>query len=84
MVCFRMHTRAAVNHARTQSLLLAVRGAGHSNAGFATCDDGLVLDLGRLRGIRVDPDWKGRGKARCESAADPVGAWWNHAPGDFG
>jgi FAD/FMN-containing dehydrogenase len=46
---------AAVNFARTQGLLLAVRGGGHNGGGLGVCDDGLVLDLGRLRGIRVDP-----------------------------
>ena len=37
-------------------LRVAVRGGGHHGAGFGTVDDGLVIDLGRLRGIRVDPD----------------------------
>ena len=37
-------------------LEIAVRGGGHHGAGFGTVDDGLVIDLGRLRGIRVDPD----------------------------
>lgn len=43
-----------VNFARDQKLPLAVRGGGHSVPGFGTCDDGVVIDLGRLKGIRVD------------------------------
>jgi FAD/FMN-containing dehydrogenase len=46
---------AAVNFARKNGLMLAVRGGGHSVPGFGTCDDGLVLDLGRMNGMRVDP-----------------------------
>jgi len=46
---------AAVNFARENDLLLSVRGGGHSVPGFGTCDDGLVLDLGQMKGIRVDP-----------------------------
>jgi hypothetical protein len=46
---------AAVDFAREQGLALALRGGGHSVPGFGTCDDGLVLDLGRMKGIRVDP-----------------------------
>lgn len=37
-------------------LEIAVRGGGHHGAGFGTTENGLVIDLGRLRGIRVDPD----------------------------
>lgn len=46
---------AAVRFAREHGLQLAVRGGGHNVAGTAVCDDGLVLDLSRLKGIRVDP-----------------------------
>jgi FAD/FMN-containing dehydrogenase len=46
---------AGVNFAREQGLLLAVRGGGHNGAGLGTVDDGLVLDLGLMNGVRVDP-----------------------------
>lgn len=45
-----------VNFAREQSLLLAVRGGGHNGGGLGTCDEGLVIDLSGLHGIRVDTD----------------------------
>jgi FAD/FMN-containing dehydrogenase len=45
----------AVNFARENKLLLAVRGGGHNGAGLGTCDDGLVIDLSRMKGIRIDP-----------------------------
>jgi len=46
---------AAVNFAREHQLTLAVRGGGHSGPGLGTCDDGLVVDLSNMNGIRVDP-----------------------------
>ena len=46
---------AAVNFARDHQLTLAVRGGGHNGPGLGTCDDGLVLDLSDMKGIRVDP-----------------------------
>lgn len=46
---------AAVEFARSENLLVAVRGGGHSIPGFSTCDDGIVIDLSPMRGVRVDP-----------------------------
>jgi hypothetical protein len=46
---------AAVNFARDNGLLLAVRGGGHNGPGFGTVDDGLVLDLSPMNGVRIDP-----------------------------
>ena len=44
-----------VNFARTHDLLLSVHGGGHSVAGNAVSDGGLMLDLSPMKGIRVDP-----------------------------
>src|SRR5437764_7154181 len=46
---------AAVNFAREQGLLLAIRGGGHNGPGLGSCDDGLVIDLSMMRSVRVDP-----------------------------
>jgi hypothetical protein len=46
---------SAVNFAREYQLTLAVRGGSHNVAGFSVCDDGLVIDLSPMKGIRVDP-----------------------------
>ncbi len=45
----------AVNFAREHDVLLSVRSGGHNVAGRALCDDGLVVDLSPMRGVRVDP-----------------------------
>ena len=45
---------AAVNFARENELLVAVRGGGHNVSGRALCDDGIVIDLSGMKGIRVD------------------------------
>lgn len=45
----------AVNFARANKLLVAVRGGGHNVAGNAVCDDGIVIDLSRMKSIRIDP-----------------------------
>ncbi len=47
---------SAVNFARTEGLLLAIRGGGHNGPGLGSCNDGLVIDLSMLKGVRVDPD----------------------------
>jgi len=45
---------AAVNFARENELLVAVRGGGHNVAGRALCDDGIVIDLSSMKGIHVN------------------------------
>lgn len=46
---------AAVNFAREQALPLAIRSGGHNGPGLGTVDDGLVIDLALMNGVRVDP-----------------------------
>src|ERR671933_2026792 len=62
---------ASVRFARDQQLLVSVRCGGHSVAGFSVCDGGLMIDLSRMRSVRVDP---ARRTVRAKS-----GATW----GDF-
>jgi FAD/FMN-containing dehydrogenase len=70
---------AAVNFAREHELALAVRGGGHNGPGLGTVDDGLVIDLSGMKGIRVDPSAR---TARVEG-----GSTWgevDHATHAFG
>jgi FAD/FMN-containing dehydrogenase len=46
---------AAVGFGRSNDLRIAVRGGGHSVAGFSTVEDGIVIDLSPMAGVRVDP-----------------------------
>jgi FAD/FMN-containing dehydrogenase len=45
----------AVDFARSEDLVVAVRGGGHSIPGFSTCDGGIVIDLSAMRAVHVDP-----------------------------
>ncbi|MER9883656.1 FAD-binding oxidoreductase [Mesorhizobium sp. M0118] len=45
----------AVNFARSQGFLAAVRGGGHNVAGSSVCDGGVVIDVSRMKRIEVDP-----------------------------
>jgi FAD/FMN-containing dehydrogenase len=44
-----------VNFARANNLPIALRGGGHNVAGNAVCDGGLMIDLSRMKSVRVDP-----------------------------
>lgn len=46
---------AAVTFARRTDVPVAVRSGGHSFPGLSVADDALVIDLGPMKGIRVDP-----------------------------
>ena len=45
----------AVTFARSGGYLVAVRSGGHNVAGLSVCDDGIVIDLARLKRIEIDP-----------------------------
>jgi FAD/FMN-containing dehydrogenase len=47
--------KLAVDFARRSNLLVAVKCGGHSPSGASTCNDGMLIDLSLLRGVRVDP-----------------------------
>ena len=49
---------ACVRFAGEHDLVVAVRGGGHSVAGKSVCDDGLMIDLSAMKGIRVNPSRK--------------------------
>jgi FAD/FMN-containing dehydrogenase len=46
----------AVNFARTNGLLVSVRGGGHNVSGNAICDGGLMIDLSPMKSVRVDAE----------------------------
>ena len=48
----------SVNFARENNLLISVRGGGHNFPGNSVCNDGLMIDLSRMTGVRVDPATK--------------------------
>jgi FAD/FMN-containing dehydrogenase len=69
----------SVNFARENEVLLAIRGGGHNGGGLGIVDDGLVIDLSGLSGVRVDPQER---TVRVEG-----GATWgevDHASHAFG
>ena len=45
----------AIRFARAHGLEMSVRGGGHSVAGKAVCESGLMLDLSLMKGVHVDP-----------------------------
>src|SRR5215212_5566069 len=56
----------AVNFARDHHLEVAVRGGGHSAPGYATCDDGIVIDLSPMNAVEVATETK---TARADAGA---------------
>ncbi|MFM0140217.1 FAD-binding oxidoreductase [Caballeronia grimmiae] len=56
-----------VQLARQFHIPLAVRGSGHNVAGYGVCDDGIVLDLSRMKAVTVDPS---AGTVRVEGGSN--------------
>jgi FAD/FMN-containing dehydrogenase len=61
---------AAVRFARERDVAVAVRGGGHAVAGHAVCEGGVVIDLSRMIGTRVDP--------LAETIRAQGGCLWRH------
>ncbi|MCU4751330.1 FAD-binding oxidoreductase [Halobacteria archaeon AArc-curdl1] len=69
----------AVTFGREHGLETAIRSGGHNGAGLGTVDDGLVIDLSEMTGVRVDPD--------ARTATVEAGCTWgdvDHATHAFG
>ena len=69
----------AVNFARDNGIVVAVRGGGHNGGGLGLVDDGLVIDLSRLNDVQVD--------AQARTVRVGGGATWgevDRATGEFG
>jgi FAD/FMN-containing dehydrogenase len=69
----------AVNFARSNDLLVSVRGGGHNVSGNALCDGGLMIDLSAMKSVRVDPEGK-------SARAEPGVTWreFDHETQAFG
>ena len=71
--------QAALKFATEHGLRLAIRGGGHNGGGLGSVDGGLVIDLGPMNGVRVDP--------RAKTVRVEGGATWgqvDHATHAFG
>ena len=76
----------AIRFARERGLEIAVRGGGHNYAGHAVCDGGMMIHLGAMNGVVVNPATR---RAVCGGGAtwaDVDAATQEHglaAPGGF-
>ncbi len=70
---------AAVKFGRANNLLTSIRGGGHNAGGLGVCNDGLVIDLSRMKNVRVD--------LKAKTARVAPGCVWgdvDHAAHAFG
>ena len=70
---------SSVRFARETEMLTAVRGGGHNAGGLGVCDNGLVIDLSAMKGVRVEP--------RSQTVRVEGGCTWgdvDHATHAFG
>lgn len=70
---------SAVRFGRENNLLTSIRGGGHNAGGLGVCDDGLVIDLSRMKNAHVDP--------RAKTVRVAPGCVWgdvDHATHPFG
>lgn len=76
----------AIRFARAGGLEIAARGGGHSYAGNSVCDGGLMIHLGAMKGVVVDPAAR---RAVCGGGATwadvdaATQAHWLATPGGF-
>jgi hypothetical protein len=56
----------ALEYAHRSGLPVSIRGGGHGVSGFAVCDQGVMIDLSLMNGVRVDPVLR---TARAEGGA---------------
>ena len=71
--------QAALKFATEHELRIAIRGGGHNGGGLGSVDGGLVIDLGPMNGVRVDPQAR---TVRVEGGATWGGV--DHAAHPFG
>ncbi len=46
--------QASLAYAREHALIVAVRGGGHSTHGYASCEDGVVIDISPMKRVNID------------------------------
>jgi FAD/FMN-containing dehydrogenase len=46
--------RVALSYARSEHLIVAVRGGGHSTPGYSSCDGGVVIDTCPMKAVNID------------------------------